>query len=220
MQAASDAAPRSGKFVAPGTVPSANRLIRVRQALSDELTAMAADHGFEIDADPASDEWIARRDGLTLPWLCDFVEAGLKRAISGMSADIIGGPCVTRLDRSLTHSHPRLPYRRALRIVGGRGWRLALGDDLHGEAQASLVRFCGLLPVQVMFLPGQPRPASLAPHRQGVSYVLPWAGEALHGELPLNGADGPAVCRLRLDRLLQFLLGLEDSTAVSADAGA
>jgi len=133
-----------------------------------------------------------------------------------MSAELVGGSCVTRLDRSLTHGHPRLPYRRALRIVGGRGWRLALGDELTAEAQASLVRFCGLLPVQIMYLPGQPAPASLAPESQGLSYVLPWGGEALRGELPLHGDLGPAVCRIRVDRLLQFILGVDDDAAMRA----
>ncbi len=216
MQPAADTIPRSLKFVAPGTVPSPARVARVRRALIDELEVMAADHGFRLESSPDLDERVVRRDDLSLPWLCDFVEAGLKRAIRCMSADLIGGPCVTRLDRSLTHSHPRLPYRRALRIVSKRGWRLPLGEDLPSGAQASLVRFCGLLPVQIMYLPGQPGPTSLSHRRQGLSYVLPWAGEALQGELPLDGAAGPAVCRFRLDRILQFMLGVEDAAGLGA----
>jgi hypothetical protein len=218
MLTASDGIPRSGKFIAPGSVPTVARIKRVRETLTDELQAMVADHGFQLERGADQDERILRRDDLSLPWLCDFVEAGLKRAARRFPADLIGGANVTRLDRTITHGHPRLPYRRALRIVASRGWRLPLGEELPAAAQGSLVRFCGLLPVQVMYLPGQPGPASLPPNRQGLSYILPWAGEALRGELPLPGTDGPAVCRFRVDRLLQFILGLEDTDAVRCES--
>jgi hypothetical protein len=218
MLTASNGLPRSGKFQAPGSVPATMRIRDVRDALTGELQAMVADHGFRLEIGADEDERILRRDDLSLPWLCDFVEAGLKRAARRFSADLIGGANVTRLDRSITHGHPRLPYRRALRIVSGRGWRLPLGEDLPAEAQGSLVRFCGLLPVQVIYPPGQPVPASMPDGRQGLSYILPWAGEALRGELPLPGTDGPAVCRFRIDRLLQFILGLDGTDAVRSAA--
>ena len=218
MLTTSDHVPRSGKFNAPGTAPAADRIRRVRQALTGELQAMVADHGFRLEVGADPDERILRRDDLSLPWLCDFVEAGLKRSVRRFSADLIGGANVTRLDRTITHGHPRLPYRRALRIVSRRGWRLPLGEELPEDAQGSLVRFCGLLPVQVMYLPGQPTPANLPEGRQGLSYILPWAGESLRGELPLPGSDGPAVCRFRIDRMLQFILGLAAASAVRSAA--
>jgi hypothetical protein len=216
MHASPDALPRSGKFVAPGSIPAPDRVAAVRQILVEELAAVTAEHGLRLESGAGPDERVVSDADLNLPWLSEFVETGLKRVIRGMSAELIGGPSVTRLDRSLTMGHPRLPYRRALRIVGSRGWRLALGDDLTPEAQASLVRFCGLLPVQVMYLPDQPAPASLAAGRQGLSYVLPWGGEALRGELPLNAGAEPAVCRIRVDRLLRFILGVDDARALRA----
>jgi hypothetical protein len=216
MHASAESLPRSGKFIAPGTLPAPERLAQVRRALVDDLAAIATDHRLVLERSADPDERLLRSEGLSLPWLCEFVEAGLKRLIRSMSADLIGGPCVTRLDRSLTIGHPRLPYRRVLRIVGGRGWRLALGDEPPADALASLVRFCGLLPVQVLYLPGQPAPASLPSGHQGLSYVLPWGGEALRGELPLDGGAGPATCRIRVDRLLQFVLGLEDNGELRA----
>ena len=106
--------------------------------------------------------------------------------------------------------HPRLPYRRALRIVGGRGWHLNLGDDLPPEVQASLIRFCGLLPVQVLYLPAQVQPASRAPATQGFCTLVPWGGQIMQAVLPLAGQAGEAVFSLRGDGLLQFVLGLAD----------
>ena len=209
MHSTIDPVPRSVKFQAPGEAPTAEHVGRVRAVLIAALDAMVADHGFRLETGADPNEGILRRDGLTLPWLCDFMEAGLKRTVRHLDAELIGGANVTRLDQTITHSHPRLPYRRALRIVGRRGWRLPLGDDLPADAQASLVRFCGLLPVQIMFLPGQPHPSGLASGHQGLSYILPWAGETLRGELPAPGLPGPSVCRIRIDRLLQFILGLE-----------
>jgi hypothetical protein len=204
--------PRSVKFTAPGSVPSADRVRRVRAALVAELTAAAADHGLLLQPGADPDELLIHHEDLALPWLCDFVESSLKRVARRFPADLIGGANVTRLDRVITHGHPRLPYRRALRIAGSRGWRVTLGDDLSEDAAASLVRFCGLLPVQVMFLPGQPGPASLPQGCQGLAYVLPWAGEAVRGELPLFGGMG--TCRFRVESLLQFVLGLDRNDRV------
>jgi len=202
-----DPIPRSTKFRAPGQPVPADRLAAVRALVEAELQAAASDLGHTLQVVADGDERLLHASGLALPWVADFAESTVKRVIRRLSADLIGGANVTRLDRSLTHPHPRLPYRRALRIVGARGWRLPLGEELPAEAQASLVRFCGLLPVQLLFLPGQPRPATVAGDRQGLSYVLPWGGEVARSELPLPGAPGPGVCRLRVDRLLHFLLG-------------
>lgn len=202
--------PHSGKFLAPGRPLPPHQIARARQLLLGELKAMVADHGLLLETGGNPDESMFCQPGLSLSWLCDVAEAGLKRLARCFSADLIGGANVTRLDRAITLGHPRLPYRRALRIAAARGWRLTLGDDLTPEAQASLIRFCGLLPMQVLYLPGQPQPASLAPDRQGFSYLVPWGGQVVQAELPLPGAAGPAVCRFRSDRLLQFILGLAD----------
>ena len=210
--------PQSCKFTAPGKVPVPDRIQPIRQTLIAELHAVAADHDLRLEPGDDDDEHLLSHHDLTLPWLSDFVETGLKRAARGFSADLIGGANVTRLDRTITHGHPRLPYRKALRIIGSRGWRLSLGDELPLDAQASLVRFCGLLPVQIMYLPGQPGPHGISGPRQGLSYVLPWAGEAIDCEAPLTGDTGPSVCRFRIDRMLQFILGLDDVTVVRSAA--
>ena len=218
MSTTDPAVPRSTLFQPPGRPLAPARQDRVRQLLSAELTAAVADHGLRLEAsaDPALQ--VLRGGDLGLGGFCDFAEATLKRAVRRLSADLIGGANVTRLDGTLAHRHPRLPYRRALRIVGARGWRLALGEELTDEAQASLVRFCGLLPVQVLMLPGQPRPASIDGRRAGLSYVLPWGGEVLRGEIASvdADADGPVLCRFHLDRLLRFVLGLDRESAASA----
>ncbi|HOX24646.1 MAG TPA: hypothetical protein PLL30_02655 [Candidatus Krumholzibacteria bacterium] len=218
MDSTADSIPRSVKFQAPGRPLEPPLLARARRALLDDLHAHVAAHGLRLEAGADPDEYSFRRAGSALPWFCDFAETGLKHAVRRLSADLIGGANVTRLDRTISHHHPRLPYRRALRIVGGRGWRLALGDDLPAEAQASLVRFCGLLPVQVIVLPGRPRPATFAADRQGLAYLLPWAGETIRAELPLPGGPGAGVCRFRIDRLLQFCLGLADAAPVRSPA--
>jgi len=72
------------------------------------------------------------------------------------------------------------------------------------------VRFCGLLPVQVLFLPGQPARQLSAPTARAWPTSCRWAGEAIRAELPLSGTAAATVCRYRIDRLLQFYLGLED----------
>jgi len=215
MLSTTDSIPRSALFQAPGEPLPPEGLQRVREVLTAELAATVADHGLRLEPSADPDIRILRGRDLDLPWLCDFAEAALKRAVRRLSADLIGGSNVTRLDGTLANRHPRLPYRRALRIVAARGWRLALGDELTTEAQASLVRFCGLLPVQVMMLSGQPQPASSDTSKPGLSYILPFGGEALRGELPASGDGGPAVCRFHLDRLLQFVLGLNELTATA-----
>ncbi len=202
--------PRSTKFRAPGQALPAARLALARDIVAAEVEASAADLGRRIEPGPRPDDRLLRGEDLTLGWVADFAETTVKRVIRRLPADLIGGAAVTRLDRTLTHPHPRLPYRRALRIVAGRGCRLALGEELPPAAQASLVRFCGLLPVQVLFLPGQPRPASVPDGRQGLAYVLPWAGEVVRCELRAAAGSGPGICRLDLARLLQSLLGLAE----------
>ena len=210
---------RSGKFIAPGHPLPPERLALVRQALHAELRALAADHGLDLQPGQGPDEHLLQGCDASLNRLCDLAESVLKRLALCLSADLIGGANVTRLDRSIALPHPRLPYRRTVRIVSGRGWRLSLGDRLPAAAQASLVRFCGLLPVQMLYLPGQPRPACVPPDRQGMHYLLPWGGLAIEAEAPLPAATGSGLCRLHGDRLLHFLLGLAEPETMDAGAG-
>jgi hypothetical protein len=188
----------------------------VCQVVADEIAAIAAAHGVELErtGDPAL--LSLRGPSTSLARLCDVAETALKTVMRRLSADLIGGANVTRLDGALGYRHPRLPYRRALRIVGARGWRLSLGDEITPEAGASLVRFCGLLPVQVMYLPGQPQPAGGHSGRSGVSYILPLGGEVMRGVLPASEESGPWVCRVDLERLVGFAMGYGVAAAASA----
>ncbi len=208
MQACHVPVPRSVLFQPPGVPPTAQQRARVQDRVVTELQAMAATHEFDLQRRGDTQLWRVERDGLSLPWLGDLLEAGLKRAAACLDADLIGGANVTRLDRTVSLGHPRLPYRKALRVANGRGWELALGEEIPREAQATLIRFCGLLPMQVLYLAGQPRPGSIAGGAQGLSYMLPLAGEALRAEIRPDGDRSLAVCCLDLDRLLQFFLGL------------
>ncbi len=203
--------PRSGNFLAPGRPLPAARLADVRDVLFAALRDVAAECGLGLEDGAGPEDVRLRRSGATLFQSCDLAEVVLKRLLGSLPADLIGGANVTRLDRPLALGHPRLPYRRALRIVGGRGWHLQLGEDLPAAAQASLIRFCGLLPVQILYLPGQPRPSRLDPESQGFCYCVPWGGRFLQAALPLPGRPGDTVLHLRRDRLLQFVLGLDDT---------
>jgi len=216
MLSTNPSVPRSKLFRAPGEPLASEAMDEVRRILARELGDAVADQGLRLEPSADPSLLVLRGGDLSLNRLCDFAEASLKRVVRRLTADLIGGANVTRLDGALQHRHPRLPYRRALRIVSARGWRLSLGEELTADAAASLVRFCGLLPVQVMLLPGQPQPGAEAPTRPGLSYVLPWGGEVLRGELPEPGQGGPALCRFHLDRLLQFVLGLDSADVASA----
>lgn len=211
MMTSPTSTPRSGLFHAPGRPLAPARTDAVRRVLTTELTAAAVDHGLQIVDQTDADQIVLRGGGLDLARVCDFAEAALKQTVRHLTADLIGGANVTRLDGVLQHRHPRLPYRRALRIVAARGWRLALGDELTADAQASLVRFCGHLPVQVMHLAGQPQPGTGDADSSGVSYVMPWGGEVLRAQVPPAARPGTTMCCLRVDRLLDFVLGLDAS---------
>ena len=122
---------------------------------------------------------IEKRD-LSLTQLCDFQERLLKDVAGTLHADQIGGNNVTRLDRMLRQEHPRLTYREALAALNRRGFTVAFGDDLDQKAEASLIRYCGDLPVHVTHYPeslkffnmkldrrGLPFPVRGSPHRAG-----------------------------------------------------
>jgi aspartyl/asparaginyl-tRNA synthetase len=94
----------------------------------------------------------AGRD-LSLDDLTDLQEDLLKAVAFNLGADLLGGRDVTRLDRMLHVSHPRITYRQALDILGNRGWSIPFGEELHPEAEATLTRFCGNLPFMVTHLP-------------------------------------------------------------------
>ncbi len=202
--------PHSVLFQAPGRPLAASRLRAARERVARQVIDATAEFGLHVaeeTADASRMRW--RGDAVAPAQLGDLLEVVLDRAAACLDADLIGGANVTRLDRSITCAHARLPYRKALRIANGRGWSLALGEDIPEGAQATLVRFCGLLPVQVPFLPGQPRPVSFGGAAHGLVYILPLAGAAIRAEV--GAGSGRTTCDLDLGRLLQFCLGLAET---------
>lgn len=160
----------------------------------------------------------AAQAGVDLGGLAALQRDLLRFVAADLGADLLGGRDVTRLDRMLRCEHPCLEFDEALAVLRGKGWELDPGLPLHMAAKATLLRHCGNLPVQVLH---QPRPhclqgtaAAPAPvRREGVEYILPWAGVAMEGEV----LDGRAAFSLDLGRLLQYLMGLEKVTDTLID---
>lgn len=165
--------------------------------------------------------------GLDLGALCDLQETLLKTVAADLSADLLGGRQVTRLDRTVTLRHPRLTYAEALCILAGRGWTLADGQALPPAVEETLIRHCDNLPVMVTHWPVRLKP-HLAVAPQGtraaavsVKYLLPYAGETMDGGVR-PGEPQRAGFGLGVARLLQFLMGLgsiTDAAILTATGG-
>ncbi len=144
--------------------------------------------------------------------LCRIQEGLIKAAAGALHADLLGGANVTRLDRMIATDLPRLDYSAALDILAARGHRLAYGEDLDPAAAASLIRYCGNLPVQVLGPPrvgrfGVARPRDDTAVGDCACCLLPLAGEA--GRVLVDGG-GLALLQLGLGALMQYFMGLED----------
>jgi aspartyl/asparaginyl-tRNA synthetase len=124
---------------------------------------------------------------LNLDRLCQLMEDLLRSVAADLSADLLGGRQVTRLDRMITLEHSRMTYRRALEVLNQRGWSLEFGQILPAEAQASLVRYCGNLPVMMTNLPAATRFFTTRIDEKdtettlSVDYILPYGGRAFDG---------------------------------------
>jgi aspartyl/asparaginyl-tRNA synthetase len=144
---------------------------------------------------------------LSLDDLTDLQEGLLKAVAFNLGADLLGGRDVTRLDRMLHVSHPRIKYRQALEILGTRGWSIPFGEELHAEAEATLTRFCGNLPFMVTHLPVDQADPSNEDVAVNVAYILPYSGITMEGSV--RPGDQPrAGFSLGLGHLLQYLMGL------------
>ncbi len=155
---------------------------------------------------------VAGRD-LSVDELTDLQEDLLKAVAFNLGADLLGGRDVTRLDRMLHVSHPRITYRQALELLSNRGWSIPFGDELHSEAEATLTRFCGNLPFMVTHLPTnrETKGAMVDPADEmvtaSVEYILPYSGITMEGSV--RAGDPPrAGFTLGLGNLLQYLMGL------------
>lgn len=122
--------------------------------------------------------------------LCGQLERTLKATAFALDAGLIGGGNVTRLDRMIRASHPRVAYEDALAILSRRGFALRRGDRLNEAAEACLTYQYGNLPVQIT---GGPE--------DSVAYLLPQVGEAL------GAAGKTAELRIHLEKLVDYFLG-------------
>lgn len=150
---------------------------------------------------------------LSLEDLTDLQEELLKNVALNLGADLIGGREVTRLDRMVQVTHPRLTYRKALDILGSRGWDIPFGEALHHEAESTLTRFFGNLPFMVTHLPvtrkieGAANDPADPQVTVSVEYILPYSGITMEGSMR-PGEPGLAGFSLGLGHLLQYLMGL------------
>lgn len=175
-----------------------------------------------------------------LDGLCDLMEKLLKSVAADLSADLLGGHQVTRLNHMITTPHPRITYHQALEILNGRGWDLKFGQDLNGKAESSLCRYFGNMPVLITHFPAELRFFTTSINTDdptitdSVDYILPYCGEAMDGAVretnteimreALGNQDGfeayltlfakrqfqRAGFGLGLTPLLQFLMGVEN----------
>jgi aspartyl/asparaginyl-tRNA synthetase len=149
---------------------------------------------------------VARR-GMSLDELMTFQEALVKDVARHLSADLLGGCHVTRLDRMINKEHPRLTYREALAVLNQRGWSMPFGEDLHRDAEATLSRYCGNLPVHVSHWPAELELFNAKLDRddpavvESVDYILPYAGETISGTVR---EDDVALMRQRLEESVGY----------------
>jgi len=127
------------------------------------------------------------QSNLELDELCELMENLLKSVAHDLSADLLGGRQVTRLNHMINSSHPRITYRRSLEILNNRGWDMKFGQDLNWKAESSLCRFFGNMPVMVTHFPAELRFFTSRLNTEDptvtdtVDYILPYCGEAMDG---------------------------------------
>jgi len=164
----------------------------------------------------------ACQQSLDLDQLCALCEDLLKTIAAQMSAELLGGQHVTRLDRMVNADHPRIRYRRALKILADKGVAITFGEALAASALATLTRHVGNAPFilthlpENLKLPGAVATAGDAAVCESCQYILPYAGLTIDGSLR-DAAGAPAGFSLDLGRLLQYLMGLADITDTLVD---
>jgi len=157
-----------------------------RRFYLEEIVAAGADAVYYL---AESEQVEAAKRETSLGELCDFQEKMVKDAAAMLTADEIGGPNLTRLDRMTRAEHPRMTYREALAVLRGRGFGLDFGDELAMDAEAVLTYYCGNLPVHITHFPKSLKPFNGKTDRadptvvECVAYVFPFAGETFGGSL-------------------------------------
>jgi len=164
----------------------------------------------------------ASQQGLSLEKLSDICEDLLKSVATQMSAELLGGQHVTRLDRMVNTKHERLTYRRALDILRAKGHEISFGQILDAPALAALTRHVGNVPFMLTHLPESLKLPGAVPTPgqpavcESCQYILPYAGLTIDGSLR-DAPGNPAGFSLDLGRLLQYLMGLADITDTVVD---
>ncbi|MBU8871686.1 MAG: hypothetical protein KOO60_12540 [Gemmatimonadales bacterium] len=137
----------------------------------------------------------------------------LRTVVEHLSADMLGGRQITRLDRVLTCEHPHLEYGRVREILAERGQPLQPNAVLDPDAETTLTRYCNNQPVMVTGIPFDT--ASIptvdmvsGPDTQHLACILPYSGLTITGSV-IPGENVRGGLALNLGRLLQFLMGLE-----------
>lgn len=149
-----------------------------------------------------------------LDGICSLAERMLKAVARDLSANLIGGRHVTRLDRMINVPHARLAYTEALDVLANKGWSVAFGDELPEPAKATLNRHCGNQPFLLTHLPLNLKMPGAAPTPgqtevcESFQYILPYAGLTFDGSVR-DTDHAPAGFSLDLGRLLQYFMGLE-----------
>jgi len=154
----------------------------------------------------------------------------LENVVRNLSANLLGGRQITRLDRVLTCGHRRLSYTEACAILDEHGHPVEPGESIGPEKQAALSRLCHNMPLQITDLPEAMAAQGLlanvapgqAPRYHGI--LLPYSGLTMIGcEIPaaVEGRFPRGGFTLNLGRLLQFLMGLESvlDTVISPSHG-
>ena len=164
---------------------------------------------------------VSRHSG-DLDGVCQLAEQLLKAVAGDLSADLIGGLHVTRLDRMINAAHARLTYTEALSLLASKGWEIPFGEALPEPAKATLTRHCGNLPFMLTHLPVHLKAAGVAPLPEqpelceSIHYILPYSGLTFDGSVR-SALNSPAGFSLDLGRLLQYMMGLESITDTLID---
>ncbi len=154
----------------------------------------------------------------------------LEEVVRNLSANLLGGRQITRLDRVLTCGQRRLSYREACEILNDHGHAIEATQAMDPRMQAALSRLCHNMPLQITEMPHSMVAAGLMatavpgelPDYHGI--LLPYSGLTMIGyEIPgaIEGKFRRGGFTMNLGRLLQFLMGLASvlDTVISPSRG-
>lgn len=171
---------------------------------------------------PRSEVIVIMGAGLDEDALLRLQQDLLHTVVAQLSADLLGGRQITRLDRVLTCEHPHMEYGHLREILAGRGRSIQPGEVPDRDAEAALARYCNNQPVMVTGIPTSMAADEMneglisGPDAEYQACILPYSGLTIVGSV-IPGENSRGGLALNLGRLLQFLMGLEsaDDTMIS-----